>query len=176
MKLLSLNKKQIILIKFGVWLLILGAIIEASTMYLLHANGYTLHFNRTSSLPERFWIINNNHKSDFHKGDYFSFYAPNDVMLTEGESTPLIKMVAGVAGDSVEIVKTKLLINDVVMGHVWPSTITGHILKPIESQIIKNGCYFAWTPNLYSYDSRYKDVDIVCESDHRIIGSARPLF
>lgn len=176
MKLPKLNKYQLLLVKIGVGLFFIGAIIEPVVMYALHSNGYTIHFNRTSSLPQRFWIINNNHKTNFVKNQYFSFLAPNDVMLTEGESTPLIKMVAGVAGDSVKIVKTKLYINNEIRGHVWPTTITGHILEPIKDQIIPRGCYFAWTANLYSYDSRYKDVDIVCESENRIIGSAQPLF
>lgn len=175
-KLLRLNKRQLVLIKFGLGLLFFGAIAEQITMYLLHANGYFIAFNRTTSLPQYFWLVNTNSTTNFVKNEYFSFYAPEDKMLTEGESTPLVKIVAGIPGDKVTINKSTLLINNKVMGHIWPKTMNGHKLAPITSQTISRGCYFAWTPALYSYDSRYKDVGIVCESQNRIIGSAKPLF
>lgn len=176
MKSLRLNSRRLILIKLGLGLLLFGAIAEQLTMFLLHQNGYFIAFNRTTSLPEYFWVVNTNDTTNFSKNEYFSFYAPEDKMLTEGESTPLVKIIAGIPGDKVTINKSTLLINNKVMGHLWPKTMNGHKLAPIESQIIPHGCYFAWTPALYSYDSRYKDVGIVCESQKRIIGSAKPLF
>ena len=132
--------------------------------------------NKTSSLPERFWVLNKNKTTNFAKGDYFIFLAPHDQMLTDGESTPVVKMIAGVSGDKVSFQDKLLLMNGKPIGRVWPKTSKGQTLVPIESQIILSGCYFAWTPSMWSYDSRYKDIGIICEKDHRILGLASPLF
>lgn len=176
MKLPTLNRTQRNILLYGVLGMLLGYLgIKLSTMYL-RSKGFEIKTNTTYSLDERLWWVNTNHKQNFNRNDYFVFYAPNDKMLTEGESTPVIKIVKGVAGDYVSFNKTSVLLNNEVIGHVWPKTEKGTILVPIESQVITKGCYFAWTPALYSYDSRYKDIDLVCESQNRIIGSAKPLF
>lgn len=175
-KLTKLNNIQKKILIFGLVLMAMGGGIEKLVKFYMMITGYEVHFNRTQSLPQAFWILNTNAKSNFKQGDYFMFLAPHNTMLTEGESTPLVKKIAGVAGDTVSIHKTSILINNKVMGHLWPKTSRGHILTPIESQIIARGCYFAWTEALYSYDSRYTDVGLVCESQNRILGLAKPLF
>lgn len=176
MRLKFLNDYQNTLLKVSLILAFSAALTGKYVVNYLRFAGYEIKINVTSSLPGRVWWINNKHTANFIKGQYFIFYAPNDKMLTNGESTPLLKMVAGTAGDVISFKKTSLLINGVVSGHVWPKTIKGDLLHSIESQTIAKGCYFAWTPALYSYDSRYTDIGIVCEKDHRIIGSATPLF
>ena len=170
------KKKKKKLLMVSLVLAFFSAITVKIFINYLRLAGYEIKVNVTSSLPGRLWWINNRKITDFKKGDYFIFYAPNDKMLTNGESTPLLKMVAATAGDVISFNKTSLLINGVVSGHVWPKTIKGDLLHPIESQTITQGCYFAWTPALYSYDSRYTDIRIVCEKDQRIIGSATSLF
>lgn len=176
MKLPTLNKKQRQILVWGISSMVVGVLAIKLTTVYLHSKGYEIKVNSTFSLPERVWWVNTNQKHNFKKGDYFLFYAPNDKMLTDGESTPVIKIVKGVSGDYVSFYKKSVLLNHEVIGHVWSITEKGTPLIPIESQVIGAGCYFAWTPALYSYDSRYKDIDLVCESQNRIIGSATPLF
>lgn len=176
MKLRILNNKRFNIFYFGCLSMMAGLLGIRMITNKLHSNGYEIKVNSTYSLPERVWLVNTNKKTDFHKNDYFMFYAPNDKMLTEGESTSVVKIIAGLSGDYVSFHKSSVLLNNKVIGHVWPKTEKGTILVPIESQVISAGCYFAWTPALYSYDSRYKDIDLVCESQNRIIGSAKPLF
>ena len=97
-------------------------------------------------------------------------------MLTDGESTPVLKMVKGVSGDEIHFIKKSVYLDNKKIGWLVEETSKGHKLIPIESQVIQKGCYFAWTPSEWSYDSRYKDIGLVCESQNRIIGSATPLF
>ena len=176
MKLKHLNSYQRKILICSVVGFLLFWQLESYFVYSLLNKGYSIKINVTSSLPERFWWVDKNKTTNFKVGDYFMFLAPNDKMLTNGESTPLIKSIAGVAGDVVSIKGTGIYINNKVMGHIWPKTGKGHVLHAIEPQTIKAGCYFAWTPALYSYDSRYTDIGLICEKDHRILASAKPLF
>lgn len=160
--------------------LAVGAINVRQLVHLFLLSGWEIKANTTSSLPERWWLIYNKKTTDFKVGDYFVFYAPKDYMLTKGATTPVVKEVKGVAGDLVSVKGRGIYINNKSVGLLWPQTGAKngkvHKLTPIQSQTIPDGCYFAWTPALYSYDSRYTDIGLICEKDHRIIGSARPLF
>lgn len=171
----NLNHKQRSILSHSLILFFMCAsLLFISKLWFLRTHGFVL--NVTSSLPERLWLVDYSHKTNFKKGDYFMFMAPNDVNLTT-KNTPLVKKVAGVPGDKIEISGTTLLINNQTKGRVWSETLpTHHKLHPIPNQIIGKGCYFAWTPDLYSYDSRYTDIGLICEKDNRIIGMATPLF
>lgn len=176
MKSIHLNKKQKAILFWGVTSLIGGLIALKVSSKILHHYGYEIYLNKTASLPEVMWWVDKHHISNLHKGEYFMFLAPHDQMLTDGESTPVLKIIKGVAGDSVSFTDKLLLMNGKPIGRIWPKTSKGHILTPIESQVILPGCYFAWTSAMRSYDSRYTDIGIVCEKDHRILGTATPLF
>lgn len=176
MRLKFLNDYQNKILKVSLVLAFFSAISVKICINYLRLAGYEIKVNVTSSLPGRVWWVDNKKITDLKKGSYFVFYAPHDKMLTNGESTPLLKMIAASSGDVITFKDTSLLINGVVSGHVWPKTMKGDLLHSIESQTIAKGCYFAWTPALFSYDSRYTDIGIVCEKDHRIIGSATSLF
>lgn len=176
MKCPRLNKKQTKMLIIAPIVFIMGILAVVYLTKKIHSSGYEIRLNNTQSLPQTIWLVNKNQVTNFKTGQYFSFYAPGDTMLTHGESTPVLKMVGATAGVYVSIVNHRLLINGYESGVLWYATERNHILTPIESQVIESGCYFAWTPALYSYDSRYKDIGIVCEKDHRIYGSATPLF
>ncbi|WP_158649337.1 S26 family signal peptidase [Aquella oligotrophica] len=171
----KLNSKQQSILANGLILFaMLATLLFISKFWFLRTHGFVL--NVTSSLPQRLWLVDYSHKEEFSRGDYFTFLAPKDVNLTT-KSTPLVKKIVGVAGDRVEIKGSTLYINQQIMGHIWTETLPSHHkLYPIASQIIDRGCYFAWTPDLFSYDSRYTDIGIICEKDNRIVGAATPLF
>jgi conjugal transfer pilin signal peptidase TrbI len=176
MKLKRLNNYQKKLLKISVIIFTSCYILVLCVSKILINNGYSFKINVTSSLPERFWVINNNKTTNFKVGDYIVFYAPNDKMLTNGKNTPVIKIVVGVGGDKIVIKNKMLFINNKFYGFLFEKTRNGNILTPIKSQIIQANCYFAYTPAMYSYDSRYSDIGILCEKNHRIIASAHSLF
>lgn len=171
----NLNQKQRSILAHGlIMFFMFASLLFISKFWFLRSHGFVL--NVTSSLPERLWLVDYSHKTKFNKGDYFTFMAPNDVNLTT-KNTPLVKQVAGVHGDKIEVRGTTLFINDQKMGRIWNEALPSHHkLYPIPNQIIPEGCYFAWTPDLFSYDSRYTDIGLICEKDNRIMGMASPLF
>lgn len=176
MKLIYLNKYQKKILKVSIIGFLVLILLTKLLVVMFLSSGYEIKVNVTSSLPGRIWLINHQQKNHFTKGAYFIFLAPNDKMLTNGRNTQVLKMIKGVSGDKISFKNHTILINGSIVGEVFTSTANGNLLNPITAQIIPNGCYFAWTPALYSYDSRYTDIGLVCEKDQRIIGSAKPLF
>ena len=126
----------------------------------------TLAFNRTESLPYRFFLIIHNNPT-LEIGALIAFQHPVLKQTT-------IKRIAGLPGDRLEIKDTHVWINEVCLGPVLSNTRDGNPLTPINSQIIPEGCVFAYSPHPKSFDSRYAQVGLVHET--QIQGTAYGLF
>lgn len=130
-------------------------------MVLLVVSGISLFYykgvkiNLTPSLPQG--IYTRLPTTVYSVGDIVSFPVPeNDIVKVQFEKYPgktppkhLIKVVYGVAGDSVHRVDNIILINDQNL------PLLPNVPTMMQSCIIPNGYVFVGTPHERSFDSRY---------------------
>ena len=125
-----------------------------------YAPKFDLIINRTESLPQTLFFSRPVSR-DIHKGDYIYF--------TRSECpVPVLKKVAGVSGDIIEVVDGRVFISGEDRGPISSR------LFPIKSQVIPKGSLFLWGSHKESYDSRYADFGLV--SIDKIEGIAWPIF
>jgi hypothetical protein len=95
------------------------------------------------------------------KGDYVSA-----VINRGGIEFPLIKKVAGVPGDNIQIKENDIFINTNYLCAQLKETIRGSLLpKPIFPKIIPNNNFFLFSPHIRSFDSRYMGLINIGEID-----------
>ncbi len=130
-------------------------------MVLLVVSGVSLFYykgfkiNLTPSLPQG--IYTRLPPAAYNVGDIVSFPIPeNDVVKVQFEKYPgrklpkyFIKVVYGVAGDSVHRVDNIILINDQNL------PLLPNVPVSMQSCIIPDGYVFVGTPHERSFDSRY---------------------
>lgn len=142
-------------------------LIPLSIWFISH---YQFAWNTTNSLPQKLFIIKIGTLPA--KNDYALFYAP--VTSTLKQTDTIIKKVIGVSNDIVIKQGQAFYINGKKIAVAKTHSLKGRPLQTGAVGMIPKGKYFAWTPHIDSYDSRYDEIGLIDE--RTIIGVAYPLF
>lgn len=128
-----------------------------------------LGINLTDSLDTKAFIIK---KGDIPiaRGEYIAFEAPNNGI----HNNTFVKIVGGVEGDVVKEESRKFYINDSYIGRAKEYSKKGDKAELGFTGVIPKGCFFVYSKHKDSYDSKYKNIGLVCVPN--IIGSAYPIF
>ena len=144
--------------------LIIGLLIFFKLMDDYVVGNYTFAWNVDHSLERKVFFLSRGY-SDLKVGQKVFF-------AKEGHK--VIKIIGGVAGDVVEQKNREFYINGKYMGYAKPLSKKGKALEIGFNGTIPEGKYFLYTPHKDSFDSRYKAMGLIDESD--IIGTAIALY
>lgn len=154
-----------------VWLVILGL----STLW----EHYRIQINTTTSMPQTAWFTVVGEKK-LSVGDYVTARV-HDSRAPADRFENVVKQIGGLSGDKITICASKknnvwsvLTVNgSIYEAHKW---LSGYPVNPLSesSIIIPKGCYFVHGQTNPTFDSRYKEFGLVCES--QIYGKAYPIF
>ena len=142
-------------------------LIPLSLWFISH---YQFAWNTTNSLPQKLFIIKIAELPV--KNDYIMFYAP--ITSTLKQKDTIIKKVVGISVDIVTKEGQAFYIDGKKMAVAKTHSLKGRPLQTGTVGMIPKGKYFAWTPHIDSYDSRYDEIGLIDE--RTIIGVAYPLF
>ena len=149
---------------------------------------YQLGWNVTTSMPQRLWVMHAGDK-DFKSGDYMMIKFHDFRMKNLNDFEYVVKQVGGIGGDLIMVMDWKgyaanenrdkpSLIYILPDGVGYPvfEKLSGNYFSPltIKSMTIPNNCYFVHGQHHPTFDSRYKEFGLICES--QIYGKAYPIF
>lgn len=130
------------------------AIVAIISTIILVSQVCIIRWNLSNSLPGRMFI-GTTWTFTPRRGDMVSFDHPKF-------GAPIAKIVVGVAGDRVEILRQHVVVNGIERGEVLDkSPNSGKPLTPLEPGIIPEGYVYVWAPHPHSFDSRYSDIGLV---------------
>lgn len=146
----------------------------AYPLLILGAALFQAHFgfglNASPSLPHRLFLI---HKGELpQRGQYVAFRWPGGGPYPAGVT--FVKVVAGMAGDSVTRVDRDFFVNGQPVGQAKSVSRRGEPLEPGPTGVLPAARYYVQAPHPDSLDSRYRLTGWVSES--QIIGRAYALF
>ena len=149
---------------------------------------YQLQLNISSSMPQRLWLTHVGDK-DVKRGNYVVIRFHDFRMQDSDDFEYVVKQIGGISGDQI-IVKNcnchtdnipypnKISFSYIVTDNTYPvfESLSGKHFIPLTKQnmIIPKGCYFIHGQHHPSFDSRYKEFGLICES--QIYGKAYPIF
>lgn len=131
---------------------------------------YGIEITLTDSVPYRvFWL-----KKGVlpEKGEWVSFMAPENGVYPKNLS--FTKRVLGIAEDRVQIHEREFWINGEYIAYAKRLSKMGEPLVLGPDGVIPPKQYFVHAPHQDSFDSRYKNIGWIYES--QILGTAVPLF
>lgn len=147
-------------------------IITAIVIYLFSIFYTVTLNNRTHSMPQYLWI-SQNRNFKLNRNDLVVFYSnSNNKGLPINDK--VAKQISGMPGDKIKLSNNWVYINNNKIVGINESFAFFGDIHPIESQIIPPKCYFLRGMAFDSYDSRYKEFGLVCES--QIIGKSWAFF
>jgi len=126
--------------------------------------------NISDSLPGYFYVTDLSATPE--KGDVVLFQPPVNEFFHE--NLLFMKIVVGSSGDEILVNNRVVYLSGKEIGVVKDESKSGKKLFPIESQIIKKGMFFMWTPHKDSYDSRYNSIGLINENS--ILGVSHRIF
>lgn len=142
-------------------------LIVAAALFQVH---YGFGLNASPSLPYRFFLI---HKGEMpQRGDYVAFRWPGGGPYPAGVT--FVKIVAGMAGDTVTRVERDFFVNGTHVGQAKTVSRQGVPLELGPAGVLPAGRYYVRAPHPDSLDSRYRLTGWV--SEEQIIGRAYALF
>jgi conjugal transfer pilin signal peptidase TrbI len=150
---------------------VLVAAILTTLVWLLQAN-YELVVNRSESLPIHFVLVEKG-KLPKKSDQIFVFKVRNNPHYKMKEMN-FIKRAVGFEGDEIKIKDREVYVAGKLIGVAKTHSLKGLPLKMISTGIIPPHKFFAHTPHVDSFDSRYQDLGLVDEKD--IIGTALVAF
>lgn len=173
--------KRVLATVFIVWVIIIG-------IYMV-SRYYQLEWNRSTSMPQKLWLTHVGDKR-LQRNDYVVFRFHDFRMKNHNDFEYVVKQIDGVAGDTI-IVKDCNANNKHVLcrnkasliyfslnSRIYPvfDVLSGNHFTPLtyNNLVIPKGCYFVHGQQYPSFDSRYKEVGLVCES--QIYGKSYPVF
>ena len=131
---------------------------------------YSLAINVTRSIKGFIFIINKNEMPNIN--NIAAFRAPKNSL--ENRFT-FIKIIKGVSGDIVTVENNKdFFINGIYVGSAKKNSNNQKKLIPSSAGIIPKNYYFMSGTNVFSFDSRYKQIGLINEKN--IIGRAYRVF
>lgn len=110
-----------------------------------------LRVNPSESVP--YTLFFSNRASSPKLGDYVSIRHPS------GKN--LVKRVAGVGGDSIEVKEGRLFLRGRDHGEVKERSLSGRPFSPVSQKEVPEGLLFLLGEHPYSYDSRYEEFGLV---------------
>lgn len=117
--------------------------------------------DKTGSLPYKFYI---SYSGQFHlkKGDIVLLRNPNI-------SVPLIKKIAGFAGERVELNENnEISVGKLRIGKVLTRTLLdGTQIRPLQEKTIPEGFVFVFGTHPESFDSRYNEFGLIPQENIR---------
>lgn len=149
-------------------LILLLAFVPVGVVWLFSCY-YVIGINMTDSLPGKVYLITKG-KLPESKDEYISFKAPGNKVHEQ----PFIKLVGGIEGDIVTEEFRKFYINGKFIGYAKKHSKTGEKVELGFTGSIPKGCYFVYSNHKDSYDSKYKDIGLVCGAD--VIGAVHPIL
>lgn len=164
----------------AVWIIIL-------TIYGV-SRYYQLNWNYSSSLPQKLWLTLPKNKH-LKRGDYVVVKFHDFRMSDPEDFEYVVKQIGGVGGDQIiakdwngyaegvpQPNKTSLIY--ILPDGSYPTfdTLSGNHFTPLtkENLTIPKGCYFLHGQHHPSFDSRYKEFGLICES--QVYGKSYPIF
>lgn len=154
---------------FGRFLVVLGCV--AGVLYTL-SPWVKIGIKGTDSIEGRLFVIV---KGQLPTRDgLVAFWPPENRFY---QNIWFVKHLKGLPGD---VVTTEggegrsFLINGQFVGTAKAFSLSGQPLEPGPTGVIPVGQYFVWTPHERSFDSRYKDIGWINESN--LIGTAYRIF
>lgn len=124
----------------------------------LFVSRYQFAINLTESLSGSVFLIDKSDRSAI-KGELFAFKWENAPPIPDGVT--VIKRVAGVAGDSVNVKSRLIFINETFVGRAKETSRTGESLKAIGDCVIGQNYFFAAGDHPDSFDSRYEHPGLI---------------
>lgn len=136
---------------------------------------HMLLINATDSLPN--WAFMIRRQELPARGDYVFFDPPPSALLRRhfGAKPQMFgKIVYGVPGDVVGHRGPVVTINGAAVGRMKPRSKSGEPLTPGMVGAIPRGCYYAGSPHMDGFDSRYAEIGFVC--GRQIVGVGEPVL
>ena len=132
--------------------------IGLSIVAFIYITGVWPVFSLSNSVPYNFFVGSKYYITDIKVGDYVLFKAN---VPGYKNSLYLVKEVAGVAGDSININNNNCYVNHNLIGAVHASTLSGIQLSPIKSRAVPDGKLFVQGTHNRSFDSRYEELGLI---------------
>lgn len=149
------------------WGIAYALLYVAAALFQQH---FAFGLNGSPSLPARFFLI---HKGELpQQGQYVAFRWPGGGPYPTGIT--FVKVIAGMAGDTVTRVDRDFFVNGSYVGRAKPVSRHGMALEPGPTGILPAGHYYVRAPHPDSLDSRYRLTGWVSQS--QIIGRAYALL
>lgn len=124
----------------------------AAVYFAVDSFPYALRINTSHSLPERLLIAK---KAGELKRESFA------ALVHPTHSRLLLKKVAGLPGDPIEIVGRRIFVNKIDCGEILAKTQSGVPIHPIALNQVPAGHVFVHAPHPQSFDSRYEEFGVV---------------
>jgi type IV secretory pathway protease TraF len=149
---------------------------------------YQLKWNISTSMPQKLWLTHMNDRN-LKIGDYVLFRFHDYRMPNKDDYEVIVKQVGGIAGDKIisrswnGYEKGVPYPNKTSLIYILPEgsyptfdSLSGYQFTPLTrtDMVIPKGCLFVHGQHHPSFDSRYKEFGLVCES--QIIGKSYPIF
>lgn len=137
-------------------------ILIALVFVYLQSKGLTFGVNVSESLPHKVFLVKKN--EPFSSGDIVQFNH------TEGRngffpgSTRMMKIIAGMPGDTVEFIGNEFFINGSKLGTTKDLSLSGRELVKNSSKVLGEDEYFVFTNHPDSFDSRYIHMGYISSS------------
>lgn len=137
---------------------------------MLFKANFVFGINSSTSLPQHVFLI---HKGEQPaRGQYVAFRWEGGG--THPAGTTFVKILAGVAGDTVTRRERDFFVNAEFVGTAKTHSRSGVALDPAPAGVIPPARYFVRAPHPDSLDSRYRLPGLIAQS--QIIGRAYALF
>lgn len=139
-------------------------------------------------MPQRLWFVEIGNKK-LKVDDYVAIKFHDWRMTNPKDYEYVVKQIGGIAGDKI-IAKDWVVYTEgvpypnktsflyILNGDLYPvyDELSGNRFSPLTTRdlVIPQGCYFLHGQHDPTFDSRYKEFGLICES--QIYGKAHPIF
>jgi len=123
----------------------------------LEFSPYRLKMTISESVGHSLFVIKKGELRSFERGQYVTVKAPAD----PSSGDEYVKLVAGVPGDTVEVIGRDIYVAGIYRGRAKEVSLTGRDLEVIEGGVIPEGYIYIFAPHVDSYDSRYSEIGFV---------------
>ncbi|PJD94536.1 MAG: signal peptidase I [Parachlamydia sp.] len=121
--------------------------------WIVHFAGYGIRINRSHSLPySLFWASK---VEDITRNMLVLMHHPKNPSIS------IVKIVAGLPGDPIEVRNGNVFVNHLYTGKVIPISKSGQVYTPISAGVIPEGYVFVFGSDPESFDSKYEEFGLV---------------
>lgn len=123
---------------------------------------YMVAGNETESLPDKFFVVERGLHT-VNRGELLAFHVGSDVRHYP-VGMVFIKQVVGMPGDEIIWVGDTVYVAGKPVGTAKSENRFGEALEKTPAGVIPNGKYFVATSHPDSYDSRYREMGLVADT------------